>query len=97
MPDFRNDDAGYLRWLDAHVMGYVLNCDGNPRAGYLKLHKATCYHTRERQNWTVDYQKICRESGQSLWHGHRCTFMQIRALVVIVTLEPMDRMPVRIH
>ena len=76
MPDFRNDDAGYIRWLDAHPDCYVLNCDGNPRPGYLKLHKMSCYHTRERQNWTVDYQKICRETRAEIvaWtqmHFHR--------------------------
>jgi Family of unknown function (DUF6308) len=38
---FRGDDASYLRWISDHPAGYVLNAERNPRAAYLKLHRAT--------------------------------------------------------
>lgn len=62
---FMNDDQGYLRWLDAHPGGFVLNCDKTPKKTYLVLHRATCGHlsTAERSNWTTgNYIKICSDS-----------------------------------
>lgn len=40
---FVDDDLGYETWLRAHPAGYVVNCDRNPRASYLMLHRASCH------------------------------------------------------
>ena len=37
---FADDDLGYERWLRIHRAGYVLNCDRNPKASYLMLHRS---------------------------------------------------------
>jgi 4-hydroxy-3-methylbut-2-enyl diphosphate reductase IspH len=42
MTHFRDDDAGYRRWLDEHPDGFVINTYAKPSARYLKLHCATC-------------------------------------------------------
>jgi hypothetical protein len=39
---FIDDDAGFMRWRDTHLAGYVINHDRAPRAAYLKLHHAAC-------------------------------------------------------
>lgn len=39
---FRDDDAGYLQWLDAHPDGFVLNLRRGESQGYVVLHRASC-------------------------------------------------------
>jgi hypothetical protein len=59
---FINEDEAYLRWIDQHPGGYVVNATRRPTAAYLKLHRATCVHisTDRRSNWTSpDYIKVC--------------------------------------
>lgn len=40
---FADDDHGYETWLHQHPAGFVLNCDRNPRASHLMLHRSTCH------------------------------------------------------
>jgi hypothetical protein len=67
---FRGDDAAYLRWISGHPMGYVLNAERNPKASYLKLHRATCTWMSGRGKpgaYTErDYIKICSTSDDAL-------------------------------
>ena len=39
---FLDDDSGYLRWLEAHPNGYVVNSHRRPSATYVILHRAAC-------------------------------------------------------
>lgn len=63
---FADNDDGYLAWLDAHPVGFVLNSFRNPKPTYLKLHRASCGRIRgvppRGGAWTSPYIKIC--SGQ---------------------------------
>lgn len=61
---FRDDDAGYQRWLESHRSGYVLNTLRRPGASYLKVHRASCQSISElqsgRRGWTTgEYAKVC--------------------------------------
>ena len=60
---FRDDDAGYLAWLEAHPNGFVLNVARSPRPNYLILHAASCRTIRGRPPrggpWTGPYVKVC--------------------------------------
>ena len=63
---FVDDEDGYLTWLSTHSTGYVLNCERNPRAVYLVVHRATCGtisgQPARGRKWTAAYQKVCSDS-----------------------------------
>jgi hypothetical protein len=65
MERFDHDDEGYLRWIDAHPSGLVINCLSKPSTDYLVLHLSTCPSITVRQvdkkHWTHDYIKVCAE------------------------------------
>ena len=68
---FKNDDAGYVRWIQAHPEGYVVNTTPKFSVKYLKLHRASCRHVSELQGdysrWTTgDYIKVCSTSRGAL-------------------------------
>ena len=68
MTHFLDDDDGYFAWLAAHPDGFVLNCDRNPSAGYLVLHRSACHHI---ERWaghrsTVLYGKVCAPDERAL-------------------------------
>lgn len=65
---FIDDDAGYLRWLQANPHGFIVNSDRSPRAGYLKLHKASCSFLTpaNASSWTKDYIKTCSHEIEPL-------------------------------
>jgi hypothetical protein len=77
---FQDDDDGYRRWLAEHPHGFVINCERRPRAGNLKLHRATCsFISRTPLNgrsWTGPYIKVCAIEAQTLaeW-GNQTTGM----------------------
>jgi hypothetical protein len=60
---FQDDDAGYVNWLRQHPSGLVVNCERQPRASYLKLHRATCAFISgtpsNGRSWTGPYIKVC--------------------------------------
>jgi hypothetical protein len=59
---FRDDDAGYLAWIQQHSDGFVVNAERRPTPSYLILHRADCtFITRASQQgrWTADYVKVC--------------------------------------
>jgi hypothetical protein len=70
MREFRDDDEGYVRWLQEHPNGFVVNTYRRPSRNYLILHRADCPHisTRadESRRWTVDYIKICAANVEDL-------------------------------
>jgi hypothetical protein len=67
---FQNDEAGYLRWLEANPHGYVVNVDEpNHIAQYPMVHRAThkVLSSPHRTNYTTGrYIKICSDNLQEL-------------------------------
>ena len=70
MYEFMDDDAGFMKWIDANPDGYVLNTTRSPSASYLLVHRAGCGHLRRRDarqvDKTRDYIKICAADLASL-------------------------------
>ncbi len=66
--EFWSDDEGYLEWLSSHAAGYVVNCERQPKASYLKLHRASCswLHLLNVRSWTNPYMKVCATSASTL-------------------------------
>lgn len=67
MPVFDNADADYVRWLEAHPDGYVLNTYRKPHPDYLILHRVSCKSISRTAAtpiaWTSgDYIKVCSGS-----------------------------------
>ena len=63
--EFRDDDAGYLAWLAAHLDGYVINIARSHSATEARVHHAGC-RTISGENpvggaWTGPYVKVCAE------------------------------------
>ena len=67
---FKDDDAGYLSWIERHPQGLVVNTFRKPVPSYLVLHRATCgtiTGTPARGNsWTRDPIKVCSEARSDL-------------------------------
>lgn len=68
---FRNDEAGYVRWVREHPGGYVVNTTPRFSRNYLKLHRASCIHVSRLQpgysQWTTgQYIKVCSDSRRAL-------------------------------
>jgi hypothetical protein len=66
---FRDDDEGFFDWLDDHPGGFFLNCERNPTARYLVLHRPDCPHfkgDRTHLNWTKDYIKLAADTRSDL-------------------------------
>ena len=63
--EFRDDDAGYLAWLETHPDGYVINIARSHNTAQARVHHAGC-RTISGQNprggpWTGPYVKVCAE------------------------------------
>ena len=58
MPQFTDDDPGYMRWLARNPDGWVLNADRQPKSDYLVLHRSTC--------WTISRANVRYTSGDFL-------------------------------
>ena len=65
---FKDDDSGFLGWLDNHADGYFINCNRNPKPSYLVMHRPSCPHFDRRPGvrWTKDYIKMCSRSRDDL-------------------------------
>jgi hypothetical protein len=65
---FKDDDRGFLEWLDEHPDGVFVNADRNPKANYLVLHRPSCPHFTGNPsvNWTKAYIKICSDQRADL-------------------------------
>ena len=64
MPEFVNDEAGYINWVSEHPMGYVLVSHNPPSSNYLTVHRADCCcinpaKAPHKVNWTKSYIKAC--------------------------------------
>ncbi len=61
--EFRNDEAGYLQWVQANPQGYVVNVDDpNHVPQYPMVHRAThkVISSAARGNYTMaQYVKYC--------------------------------------
>jgi hypothetical protein len=64
---FKDDDNGFLAWINDHPDGYLLNTERNPKPSYLILHSSGCGHFKGGSpNWTKDYIKFCSERNGEL-------------------------------
>lgn len=67
---FKDDDAGYLRWLTAHPEGFVVNCNRSMSGAYQVLHRARCRTISGAPTagttWTRDYIKVCADQKAPL-------------------------------
>ncbi|WP_205876832.1 hypothetical protein [Mycobacterium camsae] len=63
--EFRDDDAGYLAWLDTHPDGYVINIARSHSATAARVHHAGCWTIRGEKPggsaWTGPYVKVCAQ------------------------------------
>ncbi len=63
MQIFKDDDAGYVAWRDAHQHGYIVNCARDPKPNYLVLHRGSCWTVNKLRtgyrHWTDQYIKVC--------------------------------------
>jgi len=64
---FKDDDDGFLEWLQNHPDGYFINSERNPKHNYLVLHQPGCPHYKgETGRLTKDYIKFCARSRGDL-------------------------------
>lgn len=68
MIEFDNNEQGYLRWINAHPNGYVVNMPKDGRSWPNMLHRASCPHisTAHKNYTTTSYKKLCSESRAEL-------------------------------
>lgn len=62
---FRDDDDGYLGWLNNHPDGFVINIHRSDYTASARVHRASCRTIRgqnpARGGWTKEYVKVCAE------------------------------------
>ena len=71
---FEDDEAGYLRWINEHPDGYVVNTRRWFDPDYLVLHRASCSSIKIHRNMHDDpggfternYRKLCSASLSDL-------------------------------
>lgn len=67
---FRDVDEEYRQWVDAHANGYILNCERQPRARYLLLHRTNCGWIKRPivngDRLTAAYIKVCSDDFVNL-------------------------------
>jgi hypothetical protein len=58
---FKDDDDGFLEWLQQNPDGCFINSERNPKPTYLVLHRPSCPHFTGNSalHWTKDYIKFC--------------------------------------
>ena len=70
MEKFNDNDAGYLRWVNDHPDGFVVNIERGERPGYAVLHRATCTSiSRDRDDGAYTkrgYKKVVSDDLKSL-------------------------------
>jgi len=67
---FVDDDPGYVAWLAAHPLGFVLNTFPHVTASYLVLHRAKCRTVNrplsDDRRWTHQFGKTCSDDRTEL-------------------------------
>jgi hypothetical protein len=72
---FRDNDDGYLAWVNSHPTGFVINIQRSGNPSDARLHHATCRNISginpRRGPWTGPYVKACSSDLASLdaWAG----------------------------
>lgn len=84
MRGFRNDDEGYLAWVDSHPNGFIVNVDLAQNVSNYPMVHSTAHKLLTSSKiggfTTGDYEKICSDDLAELeeWsrmnHGKRLTF-----------------------
>ena len=59
---FVDDEPGYASWLRHPPSGFVLNCNREPKANYLALHRAECWTILRSPNQGRDVDHAIRQS-----------------------------------
>ncbi len=58
--EFREDDTGYLSWLQTHAAGYLINIHKCYNPADARLHHASCNTLRNQRGTLTDpYVKVC--------------------------------------
>jgi hypothetical protein len=83
---FRNDEVGYLGWIENNPNGCVINTFKNISSDYLVLHGASCHTIKPNKSTKMGaftergYIKICATSKEELLEWMRqqgyCDFSQ---------------------
>ena len=104
---FRNDDEGYIRWVEAHPNGFIVNVDlAQTIPNYPMIHSAQhklLTSPKIGGFTTGDYEKVCSDDLAELeeWskhnHGKRLTFCRSPACgnalqAAAMSDEDMDRL-----
>ncbi len=65
---FKDDDDGFLAWLQDNADSYFINSERNPKPTYLVLHQPSCPHFKDQRelHWTKDYIKFCSRDRSEL-------------------------------
>ena len=69
---FSCDDPGFIKWVNTHPTGWVLNIRRRQDPKYVVLHRATCRTLVQREGVPAGgftsrgYRKVCAESVESL-------------------------------
>ncbi|MEZ6044254.1 MAG: hypothetical protein R3C11_01440 [Planctomycetaceae bacterium] len=68
MEIFKNDDAGYLKWMSSHIDGFVFNRFGGTNSQFNVLHRSTCsFLSREKdEDARTVVEKWCSPSEVEL-------------------------------
>ncbi len=71
--EFKDDEAGYLGWLQDHPDGLVANTEANLGSPLFRVHRAACAHistysqSRPEGGFTErTYIKVCADGMESL-------------------------------
>lgn len=69
---FKNDEVGYLEWIENNPNGYVINTFKNISSKYLVLHRASCHTIKPNKSTKMgafterNYIKICADTERNL-------------------------------
>lgn len=87
---FIDDDQGFGQWRDAHGNGYIVNAHPRPKASYLMLHRADCWHlsSPDELSWTDKYIKICSNDVGELIRWAEESVPAYRSLTACRTCDP---------
>ena len=69
MREFIDDERGYLRWINDHSQGFVVNSHRAPPPDYIVLHNANCgsISSPKIKNYTTHaYVKYCSDDPSEL-------------------------------
>jgi len=71
--EFIKNEDGYIKWIESHPNGFVINTEKSKNPSYMVLHRADCYHistynamSKPGGFTTRQFIKICAMSKDDL-------------------------------